>query len=190
MSSTNRYLAAERHVSDYYVTPIPAIVEFLRAFDPPVPKLILDPCAGGDAKHAMSYPNAIKNHIGWNDSTIRTVDTREDSHADVKADFLTWTPDHTYDMAITNPPFNLALDVIKKCLTIVRPGGHVIMLLRLNFFGSQERSDWFKKNMPSFCYVHSKRLKFTGTSNTDSIEYMHAVWVVGEHPEFTRLKIL
>ncbi len=64
------------------------------------------------------------------------------------------------------------------------------MLLRLNFFGSQERSTWFKSNMPVNCYVHSKRLKFTNTGGTDSIEYMHAVWVVGEYPAYTKLKIL
>lgn len=196
MSSTNRTNAAARHVSDYYVTPVLSVQEFIREFNadfPEIitqPKSILDPCAGGDAQHEMSYPAAIKNYSGWDAYSLRTIDVRQDSHAEVKEDFLFWKPDATYDLAITNPPFNIALDVIQKCLTIVKPGGFVIILLRLNFFGSQERSTWFKQNMPANCYVHSKRMKFTNTGGTDSIEYMHAVWIVGEHPSFTKLKIL
>lgn len=74
MSSTNRSRAREAHVSDYYVTPLPTIREFLEAFqkDAPVhqfdltkPLTILDPCAGGDTTHAMAYPNAILNYTGW-----------------------------------------------------------------------------------------------------------------------------
>lgn len=199
MSSTNRTNAASRHVSDYYVTPVASIREFLTAFNADFPDLlsgapftILDPCAGGDDTHEMSYPTAITQYSGWPFNGIDTVDVRPDSRATFKEDYLfkNLGTDRPYDLAITNPPFNIALDVIQKCLREVQGGGLVIMLLRLNFFGSQERSAWFKQNMPVNCYVHSRRMKFTNTGGTDSIEYMHAVWRVGEHPAFTKLKIL
>lgn len=64
------------------------------------------------------------------------------------------------------------------------------MLLRLNFFGGAKRLDWWHRNMPIACYVHSKRIGFTDDGKTDSIEYMHAVWVVGEQPRFTALRII
>jgi hypothetical protein len=198
MSSTNRTNAKDRHIADYYVTPQSSIREFLEAFNEDFPRCILDepitildPCAGGDKKHEMSYPAAIEKYSGWKFSGIETVDVRNDSRATLKEDFLFKNfGSQRYDMAITNPPFNIALDVIQKCLTLVNGGGWVIMLLRLNFFGSQERSAWFKNCMPTVCYVHSKRLKFTDDGGTDSIEYVHMCWKVGEHPKFTSLRIL
>lgn len=137
----------------------------------------------------MSYPEAIKNYSGWNIERLDTIDVRPDSRAEIKEDFLFWKTDRKYSAAITNPPFNIALDVIQKSLSMVESGGLVIMLLRLNFFGGQKRSEWFKKNMPYRCYVHSKRMSFTKGA-TDSIEYMHAVWVAGTGLPFTELKIL
>jgi hypothetical protein len=203
MSSTNRANAAARHKSDYYVTPIPAIRDFLTATaSPGFANLehsadfcnhgvsVLDPCAGGDASHPMSYPAALADS-GWIVRSLDTVDCREDSLAQFKCDYLTRpAPETLYDVAITNPPFNLALPIINKCLSEVRRGGLVIMLLRLNFFGSQERSAWFKDHMPAATYVHSKRMRFADTSGTDSIEYMHAVWVVGQSPSYTQLRLI
>ena len=199
MSSTNRSNASERHVSDYYVTSQLAIRDFLFAFNEDFPNLfdgkpftILDPCAGGDAKHEMSYPAAIQKYSGWTFNGIDTCDVRPDSPAMFKEDYLFTNlgQDRPYDMAITNPPFNIAIDVIQKCLREVAIGGWVIMLLRLNFYGSQERSAWFKQNMPTVSYIHSKRLSFTDDRKTDSIEYQHACWFVGEKPKFTKIRIL
>lgn len=232
MSSTNRKSSAERNAADYYITPQPCIRDFLTAFlhdfdtlkgialdlggdeiiNPHGDKQItvLDPCAGGDAEYLMSYPEAIRLHSGWNYNDIDTCDIREDSRAKFKCDYLTRHEcEGCYDVAITNPPFNIALQIIKKALNDVHTGGWVIMLLRLNFFGSQERSEWFKSNMPLATYVHSKRISFVPDdrkkrinaeakaagiaakgNGTDSIEYMHAVWNVGCHPQFTHLRII
>lgn len=207
MSSTNRANAAQRHVADYYVTPVTSIKEFLDAFrfdfltfkTPDTVDLfngpactILYPCAGGDATNEMSYPVAIERYSQWNFNDIDTVDVRHDSRVTFKEDYLfkRLNGNGPYDVSITNPPFNIALDVIQKSLKEVRRWGFVIMLLRLNFFGSQERSSWFKQQIPLLCYVHSKRMKFTNTGGTDSIEYMHAVWRVGDQPNFTHLRIL
>ena len=230
MSSTNRANAIQRNAADYYITPIPCIKDFLSAFkedfaelkeasggsfvrDPfgDFPVTVIDPCAGGDSEYPMSYPDAIEKFSGWNYNQIETHDIREDSRALHKADYLAANlgGDRACDIAITNPPFNIALDIIKKTLLDVGEGGWVIMLLRLNFFGSQERSEWFKENMPLACYVHAKRISFvpedrkrrineaaklTGEkpkgNGTDSIEYAHMVWSVGETPKFTKLRVI
>ena len=47
------------------------------------------------------------------------------------------------DIIITNPPFSHAVRIIKRALKYVDGQGFVIMLLRLNFFGSQEREKFF-----------------------------------------------
>jgi hypothetical protein len=198
MSSTNRSAAREKHVSDYYVTPLHTIREFLNALQedhmlPDAPLDILDPCAGGDASNPMAYPNAIMNYSAWPGGRhITTVDIREDSRAETKCDYMRFAPPYgqLYDIAITNPPFNIAMDVIRKALAEVRPGGLVIMLLRLNFFGSRERQAFFQGNMPILTYVHTRRPKFLNTGGTDSIEYMHAVWQVGNPCKFTKLRII
>lgn len=63
MSSTNR--GYDRHKSDYYVTPVEEVEEFLHKFIKYEPDafdgIILDNCAGGDRNHPMSYPTALTN---------------------------------------------------------------------------------------------------------------------------------
>lgn len=66
MSSTNRSSKRYDHKNDYYVTPIPAILDFLHEFKKHEPQafdgMILDPCSGGDANHEMSYPKALQEY--------------------------------------------------------------------------------------------------------------------------------
>lgn len=190
MSSTNR--GGKRHVSDYYVTPIPVVVKMLHELRKDCPQAlegwILDPCAGGDDNTPMSYPTALKE-MGVHPWQITTVDIREDSKADIKADYLSWKPPYKYEMIITNPPFDQALEIIEKALTEVVDGGLVVMLLRLNFFGSDKRFSFWQQNMPAHTYVHYKRISFTG-GPTDSIEYMHCVWQKGLKTCATQLRVI
>lgn len=192
MSSTNR--GGQRHISDYYVTPIYEVSHFLKSLKQTIPNIlsenisILDPCAGGDLYNEMSYPIALQNE-GIRAEQITTIDCREDSKASIKEDYLTYTPNHMFDLVITNPPFDLAMPIILKALSETLVGGYVIMLLRLNFFGSGRRFNFWQSNMPEYTFVHHSRISFTG-GTTDSIEYMHAVWRVGYNPEYTKLKVI
>ena len=197
MSSTNR--GNRISTPDYYVTQPEVIEHFLGAWkkvsteEYPFPTdPVLDPCAGGDERHQMSYPFVLKQ-FGFKDVT--TVDMREDSRAAIKADYLQWTAPQKYNLIITNPPFHLALPIISKALNDVADGGYIAMLARLNFFGSKARYDWFQDFMPLYAFVHSRRVKFMNYKendnlSTDSIEYMHAVWKKGFNPKFTQLKII
>ena len=94
----------------------------------------------------------------------------------------------------------------------MRAGGLVIMLLRLNFYGSGERKDWIQNYMPSHCYVHSQRMSFVPDDvkaekkaeakaagldpakvkgiGSDSIEYGHFIWQSGIRPKFTKLRVI
>jgi hypothetical protein len=195
MSSTNRSKARDKHISDFYVTPVDKIITFLNEFNKYEDVFkkdcnILDPCSGGDNKHLMSYPEALKQ-IGVKDNKIFTVDIREDSLASLKADYLKCAGcTDSFDVIITNPPFNLAREIIEKALKDVKDNGFVIMLLRLNFFGGKLRKDMWKAQLPKYAFVHNKRLSFTDDKKTDSIEYMHCVWQKGYYPEFTQLKVI
>lgn len=222
MSSTNRSNARKEHVSDYYVTPIPDIELFLREFNKRIVLgwdkcKILDICAGGNDEikdvngirelyHPMSYPTAIHNVFG--NCNVNTIDIREDSLAITKGDYLTMNiKDYKPEIIITNPPFAIATDIIEKAINDVVDGGYVIMLLRLNFFGSEERKPFFEKYMPEWCFVHRKRMSFVDKKDnigcvefnkegkpkkgsTDSIEYAHFVFRKGTKPDYTKLVVI
>lgn len=191
-----------RNDSDYYITPQSTISSFLRAMRDEFPAFLtaprfLDPCAGGHAGYAMAYPTALIN-AGVNHTSITTVDIRNDSPADYKGtDFLSWKPSVKYDVIITNPPFVHALPIIQRALTMVDDNGFVIMLLRLNFFGSQDRYDFWQTCRPAYAFVHSKRINFREAMQVgskvqqDSVEYMHCVWMGAAHsPAWTQLRVI
>lgn len=197
MSSTNR--GKERQPNDYYSTPVPAILTFLREFEkdrqeilplPGIDLTVLDPCAGGKPGRPCEYPDAIRQFEPWWGARIRTIDIREDSPAVTHADYLNFKMDYKPLIVMSNPPFLLARQFIDKALTDVMPGGLVIMLCRLNFFGSQKRFTWWQKQMPHFCYVHSQRMSFTEDGATDSIENCHMVYKQGQYPKFTQLRVI
>jgi len=199
MSSTNR--GYDRHQSDYYVTPVQPIRDFLSAFllaesqepdyikiiDRPDTALWLDPCAGGDDTHAMSYPSIILKEFG---AEVTTIDIREDSPAEIHTDYLSDGVFTGYDYIITNPPFYAAREIIEKALKDVNRGGYVIMLLRLNFLGSKSRFDFWQNHMPKYIFVHHSRMSFTADGKTDSIEYAHFVWQKGTEPEFAKVQVV
>lgn len=193
MSSTNRSNERHKHISDYYVTPVDNIYEFLNEFKEHEDILlreiaILDPCAGGDEINDMSYPIALKS---FNDKlSIDTIDIREDSKANIIGSYLDIDVKDNYDVIITNPPFNISLDIINKALDDVKDGGFVIMLLRLNYFGGKVRRNLWENNMPKYCFVHNKRIGFLGNGKKDSIEYCHMVWQKGYNEKFTKLMVL
>ena len=221
MSSTNRSRARDEHIYDYYVTPIKDIELFLKAFQKANPLdwnnlKIIDTCAGGnneikdengiiEAYHNMSYPKAIENVFG--SCNVDTYDIRENSFAIHKCDYLKTELEYKPDVCISNPPFFKCLDFIKKALSDVKDDGYVIMLLRLNFFGSKERKSFFNEFMPEYCFVHHSRIGFTDKKDesgyivfdkdglpkkggTDSIEYAHFVWRKGYNPEYTKTYVI
>lgn len=186
MSSTNR--GTQRNADDYYVTPHWLIEDFLAAFsencrfnfDEQAYPLILDPSAGGCNKYEMSYPTVLEKH-GF---TVESWDIREDSRANLKGvNFLNVTSAllPKYDMLITNPPFNVAQEFTEHALEMVKEGGLVIMLQRLNWLGSQKRKPMWQKLPLAAVYVHSKRPGFDPQkpSKTDSTEYAHFVFCKG-----------
>ena len=197
MSSTNRHNAEKRHIADYYVTPVKDIITFLGALDEEVSldiwdKTILDPCAGGDPSHDTSYPKALREYYAipddWNG--IKTIDIREDSLAETKCNYIETKLDYKPFLIISNPPFNQAIEFIKKALDDVEDGGYVAMLLRLNFLETKARKDFFDNYMPTWIFVHHKRMSFTDAGGTDSVAYCHMVWKKNDYPKFAKIRVV
>ena len=59
---------------------------------------------------------------------------------------------------ITNPPYKLALDCVKKSLDIVDNGRKVAMFLKIQFLESKARREFFEQCPPKVLYVASRRL--------------------------------
>jgi hypothetical protein len=78
------------------------------------------------------------------------------------------------DVIITNPPFAIAWEILHTSLRRW-PNAHLILLLRLNFWGSVERSDFMQK-FPPDTYILPNRPDFKGQGKTDSIEYAWMHW--------------
>lgn len=83
------------------------------------------------------------------------------------------------DVVFMNPPFSFAMQFIEKARAIVKRGGTVCALLRLNWLAGKCRREFLKKHLPDV-HVLTKRPSFTG-KGTDATEYAWFVW----NPEAT-----
>lgn len=180
MSSTKRN--AERKDQDYYSTPRYVVDDFLDTIwddvftHIPKSSLILEPCAGGSPDSpTMPYVEALSDR-GF--SNILTMDIREDSTAEVKADYLSY--DFPFGksphLVITNPPFSHAEEIARRALFTAKSNGVVVMLQRIGWLESRSREDFWKTYPPTHIVAHAKRIAFGGGRKTDSCMYAHFVW--------------
>lgn len=173
MSATNR--GRERERDDAYYTPSWCVRALLCAVRLPG-GLWLEPACGEGA--IMRAVNAERQDVRWLAS-----DCREECEAAISdmnnverwdcgdftqdAFFQSWPP----SVAITNPPYSLAAEFVERCLPLASV---TIMLLRLNWLGSQKRAAFLRSHMPDV-YVLPRRPSFVHGA-TDACEYMWAVW--------------
>jgi hypothetical protein len=138
MSATNR--GASRIAHDAYSTPGYSIEPMLDLIHIPHISTFLEPCRGRSAIY-----NRIRCHRRY--------------HAEIAEgnDYLTYVPPGKVNIIITNPPFSLAVDFLKKSLS---EADTVVYLLRLNFLESVARHDFWKAHKPSHLFGLSKRPVF------------------------------
>jgi hypothetical protein len=195
LSSTNR--GGKRSEADWYITPPWLIHRLLDEFELPYEDQTqkwqnltggrwFEPCAGdGEIIRAV---NARRSDIRWSACELReemrphlTPLVREgDGDRLLMEDLLSLNLDDfggkKFNVAITNPPFRIAMPVVKKCMELSKL---TILLLRLNFWGSDDRQAFMSK-FPPDTYVLPQRPMFTinkkGKPGVDSVEYAWMVW--------------
>jgi hypothetical protein len=173
LSATNR--GAIRVEADFYPTPIPVIHKLLdnhRIQD----GIIFEPCAGNGnfikALREFGYSNYIIANELREEEKLRLYNSGANEI-------------HTYDFLqnelnihpktiITNPPYSIAEDFIKKCKEQF-PNSEVIMLLRLAFLERKKRYEFWQQHPVSKLYILSQRPSFTG-KGTDATAYAWFVW--------------
>ena len=164
----------ERAAHDYYATD-PQAVEMLLALETFSP-LIWEPACGEG--HISKVLQAHGHDVISTDLIYRGFGDSE------PMDFLTETfPDFEGDI-ITNPPYSVGLEFVKRALETIRPGGKVAMFLKVQFLEGKRRGEFFAKTPPRTVYISRSRLACYKngdmTTNPESaIAYAWYVWEKG-----------
>jgi hypothetical protein len=194
MSATNR--GEERYELDDYPTPEWCVHRLLDCAEL-MPNLVgdrwLEPCAGEGSiikAHRSHYRSS--RQIKWTANEFQEkystpLVTVVGPTRVFNSDIRKWGPaDGKWDVYITNPPFEIAMDVLRVGMHVA---DHVIILQRLNWLGSKDRHPFWSMYMPSYIYVIPDRPAFrvskkTGKVGTDATEY---AWFRWDRDEITHL---
>ncbi len=155
---------------DFFPTPHGVTKAFIDAC--PLPDgLWCEPAVGSG--HIIE---AVGPRAAWATYDIREVPKPElSAHHVAPYDFLKHDERLRFDVIITNPPFYLAEEFVRKALACA---DHVAMLLRLAFLESRKREQFHQQHRADV-YVLSRRPSFMANGATDSCAYGWFVWGPG-----------
>lgn len=146
----SRTLGASNHTDkdraayDYYATE-PKAVEMLLGLERFAPVIWEPACGEG---HISKVLQSHGYEVISTDLVYRGFGDPE------PLDFLTETLEGFEGDIITNPPYNIALDFVKRALDSVKPGRKVAMLLKIQFLEGQKRKDFFSQTPPELYMYH------------------------------------
>jgi len=176
MSATGRG-KTKRDPNDFYETPQWCVHRFLEKTKSRLQQgTWLEPCAGSGAIIRASKSFGVPSSFVAVElqEKFMPVLAKTKGVSRVYADnFLKWHPDEyrKFQVAIGNPPYKLAEEVIKHAL---EQSEQVCMLLRLNFLSSGKRCEWLQDTKPDV-FVLPNRPSFTGVG-TDATDYAWFLW--------------
>ena len=164
----------EREKDDYYATE-PKAIDMLLTKERPAAKIW--ECACGEGH--------LSKRLIEKGYTVYSSDKVDRGYGEVR-DFLPQRamPADGCDI-LTNPPYSVALEFIKKALELVGEENRVYMLLRLNFLeGIRRRAELYEPNPPQKVCVFSKRISCARGGDfkkypQSAIAYAWFVWQKG-----------
>jgi hypothetical protein len=143
MSATGR--GTDRVEKDFYPTPAWVVEAIAPRVNWDRIRLACEPCVGSGA-----VPSAL---LPWYQGPWTTFEIREGrDYLEPRA--MPWEP---VDLNITNPPYNVAADFLRRALD---HSSLVLFLLRVNFLGSEERAEFLHAHNPTHLYTLSRRPSF------------------------------
>lgn len=158
--------AENRKELDFYPTPREvtfALMDFLK-----LPKqIIYEPCCGtGDISKVLK----LYGH------EVISSDIRETGYGSGNIDYLNAFPS-VANCIITNPPFNIADQIILKALT---EADIVCMLLKSQYWHAKKRLKFFNDHTPRYVLPLTWRPDFSG-GGSSMMDVAWSVWVKGVH---------
>lgn len=157
---------------DAYFTPAEAVIALMALERAWLPRVILDPCAGDGAFTRLMAQHGYETHAN---------DIKDYGLAGCTiGDYLTMPPIPGVEGVVTNPPFQWALEFLRKALA---EADYVAFLIRAAFLiEAQGRDAFFEQHPPARVYYSSQRLPmmhrygWTGRRSTSNTPYAFAVW--------------
>lgn len=148
---------------ELYPTPDEAVEALLAQLQLRPTDRFLEPCFG---------TGAIYNKVDLPESQ------KAFAEIEMGIDYLA-TPFGEQDVIITNPPFSLTEEFIRKSLSELAPDGTMVYLQRVNFLGSIVRVPfWSEVGFPEKTPIIIPRPRFVG-GGSDSCEYTWFIWDKG-----------
>jgi hypothetical protein len=158
-----------RKPADFYPTPSDCTQALLDHLQLPARTVVKEPACGDGALSVVLEANGM---------VVLSSDLRQTGFGRGGVDFLT-DADEVCDWVITNPPFNVAVDFIKRSLDLTP---NVAMLLKSQFWHAQGRLDLFEQNPPSQILPLTWRPSFLEAERGNS-PLMDVIWVVWQQGE-------
>lgn len=156
-----------RTVNDFYPTPRIAIDTFLNKWKPDVNSKLFEPCGGNGALIDGLTANGL--------DVVGACDINPQRNDIMKQDFLKLTNlPVDADTIITNPPFNLAEEFVRKSFDLGI--NTVAILIKATWFSAAKRTDLFETHRPSKKLDYTFRIDFMGKGSP----VMECCWIVWE----------
>lgn len=179
-----------RRQNDFYPTPEWATRELLRHV-PQIGGYILEPCVGDgaiarviDGDNRVVYGSDIDPQMNC---SFCGDATRRDFWAGVRETMF----EGRIDWVVTNPPFNVASQIVPLAYEHSDKG--IAMLLRLSYLEpTEDRGAWLNEHPPTGLII-LPRISFTGDGKTDSVTCAWMVWdkqqsrqkiIIASNPKF------
>lgn len=148
-----------RDPDDFYATPRWCVEAILPHLGDLTGKRVLEPGCG-DGAIVRALPSHAASIVGVEMHEGRAAKAAALGRGIIhQTDYLAWAaeqPAGSFDVAIGNPPFALAMDFVQATLRIAKT---TAFLLRLPWLASQGRADWMRTHTPSV-HVLPKRPEF------------------------------
>lgn len=154
--------AYKRRESDFYPTPADVTLALMQQLNLPFDSLIWEPACGKnhivDELTREGYVNAFGTDILYGDDFL------DDNHTCPQGEWI-----------ITNPPFSLAEEFIRKAKSLHTP---FAFLLKAHFWNAKKRHKLFEECTPSHIYPLTWRPDFLMGTRGGGSPLMDVMWCV------------
>lgn len=179
----------QKATNETFRTPVAYWEQLFESFPFLAKGSILDPSAGDGRMHMCLPKNSRhmiidikkRERINWKKHRLHKKVPLE---RQIIGNFLEIKPrKHKFNAVISNPPFSIARDFVDHGLKFVDTGGYIVMLHRIGWIGTIDRSYWLNESCLKYMIVITKRpvWEIDGRDNNraDNIDYAFYVFKKG-----------